>query len=254
MSDVDVLPHRVASEAEWLEARRELLQREKALTRAYDELMRERRRLPWIRIEKPYVFQGPEGAVSLADLFDGRSQLIVKHFMLAPGWGEGCPGCSFGVDHVGGALVHLENHDVSYVAVARAPLPEIEAYKQRMGWEFRWVSSFESDFNFDFHVSFTEEDKKRGKIYYNYQWCDFMSEEMSGFSVFYKDPEGNIFHTYSTYGRGDEGSLTAYAYLDLTPMGRNENGPYHNLMDWVKRHDQYPKAAANGDSSCGCSS
>src|SRR5882757_1591269 len=238
---------KIVSREEWLQARIALLAREKALTRQRDQLSVERRELPWVRIDKPYLFDAPQGKVSLADLFDGRSQLIVKHFMMAPGQEQQCVGCAFEVDHIEGTLVHLENHDVSYVAVARAPLAQIEAYKQRMGWRFRWVSSFDSDFNYDFNVSFTPQQIADGKAYYNYQSGPIGIEDLSGNSVFYCDEAGEIFHTYSAFGRGGEEHLTTYAYLDLTPKGRNETGPRHNLTDWVRPHDRYGKDGSVND-------
>jgi predicted dithiol-disulfide oxidoreductase (DUF899 family) len=230
---------KVASRDEWLAARKSLLAKEKALTRARDELSRERRALPCVRVEKRYVFDGPNGPETLANLFEGRSQLIIKHFMLGPGWQEGCVGCSFHADHIDGALVHLENHDVTLVAVSRAPFAEIAAFKKRMGWRFKWVSSAGSDFNFDYHVSFTPDEIAGGKVYYNYELRDFQSEELSGVSVFCKDATGDVFHTYSAYARGAESMLGTYTYLDITPKGRNENGPGHNLTDWVRHHDRY---------------
>ena len=228
--------HPIVTRDEWLAARTALLAREKELTRASDRLSAERRSLPWVRVEKTYVFDTPEGRQTLGDLFDGRSQLIVKHFMLGPGWEEGCVGCSFHADHIDGARVHLENHDVTLLVVSRAPLPEIEAFKQRMGWHFRWVSSFESDFNFDYHVSFSPDEIAKGVVYYNYALREFQSDEMSGISVFCKDADGDIFHTYSSYARGNEMLLGTYNYLDLTPKGRNET---RNLTDWVRHHDRY---------------
>jgi predicted dithiol-disulfide oxidoreductase (DUF899 family) len=231
--------HKVVTREEFTAARKELLRKEKELTRLHDKLSAERRSLPWVKVEKEYTFDAPEGKVTLAQLFDGRSQLIVHHFMFGPGWKEGCVGCSFNSDHADGALVHLQNHDVSFVRVSRAPLPEIQAFNKRMGWHAKWVSSNGSDFNYDYHVSFPEADKARGKTYYNYAESEFMSEEMSGLSVFYKDAAGDVFHTYSTYARGDEGVLGTYFYLDLTPMGRNETGPGGNLGDWVRHHDRY---------------
>jgi predicted dithiol-disulfide oxidoreductase (DUF899 family) len=229
----------IVSRDEWLAARKALLLKEKALTRARDALARERRELPWVKIEKAYVFEGPEGKLSLADLFDGRSQLIVKHFMLGPGWKEGCVGCSFELDHAEGALVHLQNHDVSYVAVSRAPYAEIAGFKRRMGWRIPWVSSAGSDFNYDFHVSFTPEELAAGEAYYNFERRKIGIDELSGRSVFYRDETGDIFHTYSSYGRGGEDTLGTYAFLDITPKGRNETGPMHNLSDWVRHHDRY---------------
>jgi predicted dithiol-disulfide oxidoreductase (DUF899 family) len=232
---------RIVSRDEWLAARKELLVSEKELTRLYDAICVRRRELPWVKVEKNYVFDGPNGKETLADLFAGRSQLIVRHFMFGPGWKEGCVGCSFASDHVGGALVHLEHHGVTYVAVSRAPLPEIAAFQQRMGWSFKWVSSWGNDFNYDFHVSFRSEEIAQGKVFYNFEVRDlpFTTEELSGVSVFYKDNSGTIFHTYSCHARGDEGGLTTYFYLDLTPKGRDEHGPTHTLADWVRHHDRY---------------
>jgi predicted dithiol-disulfide oxidoreductase (DUF899 family) len=231
--------HPIVSRDKWLVARQELLRKEKELTRLHDRLSAERRALPWIKVEKEYVFTAPEGRVTLADLFGPHHQLIVHHFMFGPGWKEGCVGCSFNSDHADGALVHLENHGVSFVRVSRAPLPEILSFNRRMGWHARWVSSHGSDFNFDYQVSFSEEDRARGKVVYNYAEADFLSEESGGLSVFYQDESGDVFHTYSTFGRGDEGVLGTYFYLDLTPEGRNEHGPRHNLADWVRHHDRY---------------
>jgi predicted dithiol-disulfide oxidoreductase (DUF899 family) len=233
---------KVVSPSEWLSARKELLVKEKQFTRQRDEIDRQRRELPWVKVEKNYRFDGPKGQQTLSDLFEGRSQLIVSHFMLGPGWKEGCVGCSFRSDHVDGALVHLEHHDVSFVTISRAPFAEIEAFRKRMGWGFRWLSSYGSDFNYDYHVSFTKEEIATGKVDYNYDTRDFVSEELSGVSVFYKNEAGEIFHTYSTYGRGDELVDTTYMYLDLTPKGRNENGPHYNLGDWVRHHDRYDAA------------
>jgi predicted dithiol-disulfide oxidoreductase (DUF899 family) len=197
-------PHKIVSRDVWLQARKALLAKEKELTRQRDRLSAERRQLPWVRVEKTYVFDTPQGKRTLSDLFEGRSQLIIKHFMLAPGQKDGCVGCSFEVDHVEGALVHLEHHDVTWIAVARAPLPEIEAYKARMGWRFKWVSSFGGDFNYDFAVSFTPEQIEQGEAFYNYRQGKVPLEDLSGFSVFIKDDSGDIFHTYSTFGRGAE--------------------------------------------------
>ncbi len=241
--------HPIVSQEQWTAARKALLAKEKELTHARDELSRQRRALPWVKVEKSYVFDTPEGKASLADLFGDRSQLIINHFMLAPGWKEGCVGCSFGADHVEGALAHLAQRDVAYVVVSRAPLAEIGAYKKRMGWHFRWVSSHGSDFNYDFHVSFKPEELARGKVVYNYELTDASIDELPGASVFIKDANGNIFHTYSSYGRGGEELLGTYMLLDMTPKGREENGPHHNLMDWVKRHDEYG-SARSGDACC----
>ena len=233
------MQHPIVSHDNWLAARKQLLAKEKELTRLRDQLAAERRALPWVKVENPYVFDGPGGKETLAELFAGRSQLIVKHFMLGPGWSEGCVGCSFELDHIDGILVHLEHRDVSYVAVSRAPLPEIEAFKQRMGWHIKWVSSADSDFNYDFHVSFKPEEVAKGEGYYNYQMRKIGIDELSGRSVFYKDENGDVFHTYSSYGRGGEDVLGTYRLLDLVPKGRDETGPNHNLTDWVRHHDRY---------------
>jgi len=239
------MQHPIVSRDEWLAARRQLLEREKAFTRLRDELSAERRSLPWVKVEKDYVFEAPEGNVTLADLFDGRSQLVVKHFMFGPDWSEGCVGCSFEVDHTMGALQHLAHHDVAYAVVARAPLAKTEPFRKRMGWDVRWVSSNGSDFNFDFHVSFTPEEIAAGNATYNYRDGASVIDEMSGRSVFYKDANGQIFHTYSSFARGGEMFLGSYAFLDITPKGRDEtiNG---NLTDWVRHHDRYD----DGGSHC----
>jgi predicted dithiol-disulfide oxidoreductase (DUF899 family) len=229
---------KVVSRAEWLAERKELLAEEKKLTRMRDALAQKRLELPWVKVDKEYSFDTPQGKKTLADLFQDRSQLIVYHFMFGPGWGEGCVGCSFYSDHVDGALQHLEQHDVSYVAVSRAPLAEIEPFKKRMGWKFNWVSSFGSDFNYDYHVSFSKEDTAKGKLYYNFSMQDVSSEELPGTSVFYKDENGDIFHTYSQYARGGEGAIGTYQFLDIAPKGRNETGR-GNLGDWVRHHDRY---------------
>jgi predicted dithiol-disulfide oxidoreductase (DUF899 family) len=249
--------HSVVSRDEWIEARTALLTKEKAFTRLRDELSAERRALPWVRIEKEYVFDSPSGKVTLAGLFNGRSQLFIKHFMLGPGQKQ-CVGCSFEVDHVEGILAHLENHDVSYVAVARAPIGEIESVRRRMGWRFPWVSSFNSDFNYDFNVSFTPEQIAAGIAYYNFHQIAPSMEDLSGDSVFFKDEAGRIFHTYSTFGRGGEEFLGAYRFLDVMPKGRDENGPYHSLPDWVRPRNMYGKGGiveGNGryhPPTCGC--
>jgi predicted dithiol-disulfide oxidoreductase (DUF899 family) len=240
--------HQIVSRDEWITARRELLAREKELTRLRDEVSTQRRELPWVRVEKNYVFEGPNGRETLADLFAGRGQLVIRHFMMGPGWEEGCVGCSFSADHLEGALVHLEHHDVTVVVVSRAPFAEIEAFRRRMGWKFKWVSSFGSDFNYDYNVSFTPEQVATGRVPYNYGLTDRAGEEMPGVSVFHKDADGQIAHTYSTYARGGEVLLGTYAILDMTPNGRNENGPGHNLTDWVRHHDRYDVGA--GEASC----
>ena len=228
---------KVVSESEWLVARKDLLTRERELTRLRDEVSRHRRELPWVKIDKEYIFDGPDGRQTLADLFDGRSQLIVYHFMLGPGWEEGCKSCSYLADHFDGANGHLPHRDVTFVVISRAPLSQIQSYQKRMGWRFKWLSSHGKDFNFDYHVSFTEEDEKKGKVYYNYATQEFISDELPGLSVFYKDENGDVFHTYSTYARGLDILVGAYNLLDLTPKGRNENPDA--TMDWVRRHDEY---------------
>jgi predicted dithiol-disulfide oxidoreductase (DUF899 family) len=225
------------SEAEWLVARKDLLAREKELTRLRDEISRHRRALPWVRVEKDYVFEGPGGDETLAELFAGRSQLIVYHFMLGPGWGEGCKSCSYLADHFDGANWHLPQRDVTFVAVSRAPLSEIKPYQQRMGWRFKWLSSHGSDFNSDYHVSFTTEEEEKNRACYNYQTGEFIMDELPGLSVFYKDEHGTIFHTYSTYARGLDNLIGTYNLLDLVPKGRDENP--ESTMDWLRRHDEY---------------
>ncbi|HXW16103.1 MAG TPA: thioredoxin family protein [Terriglobia bacterium] len=233
------LPHsKVVSPAEWLAARKEHLAKEKEFTRLRDELSRERRELPWEKVEKQYVFDGPNGKETLADLFGKLHQLIVYHFMLGPGWKEGCPSCSYLADHYDGATIHLANRDVTLAVVSRATWPEIEAFKKRMGWRFNWVSSFGNDFNYDYHVSFAKDDSAQGKVFYNYAWGQFPSEEAPGASVFYKNEAGEIFHTYSTYARGLDILVGTYNFLDLVPKGRDEDGFAHT-MAWVRHHDRY---------------
>ena len=232
--------HGVVPHEQWLAARNELLKKEKEFTQLRDELTKKRRELPWEKVEKSYVFDGPNGKVQLADLFEGRSQLIVYHFMLGPGWVEGCPSCSFLGDHFDGSIPHLNARDVTFAVISRAPLTQIQAFQKRMGWKFKWFSSNATDFNFDYHVSFKKEDRVEGKIAYNYSMTDFPSEEGPGASVFYKDAAGNIFHTYSTYARGLDIFLGAYNFLDIAPKGRNEEGLAHT-MAWVKHHDKYEK-------------
>jgi predicted dithiol-disulfide oxidoreductase (DUF899 family) len=227
---------KIVSRDEWLAARKELLVKEKQLTHDRDALAAERRQLPWIKLDKDYVFDSPGGKRTLADLFDGRSQLVVYHFMFGPEWNEGCPSCSFNMDHTDGALVHLAQRDVSFTAISRAPSPKIEAFKNRMGWKFSWVSSYESDFNRDYGVSFTKEELARGNCY-NFGTSGFPSEEAPGISVFCKNGK-DIFHTYSTYARGSETVINTYNYLDLVPKGRAEDALYFP-MAWVRHHDRY---------------
>ncbi|PWB61438.1 MAG: DUF899 domain-containing protein [Bradyrhizobiaceae bacterium] len=228
----------IVSREDWIAARKRHLAREKELTRLHDEVMAERRALPWVRIEKDYAFDTPQGRRALAELFAGRSQLIVYHFMWRADLGTGCVGCSFLCDHVDGANLHLKHHDATFVAVSRAPLAVLEAYRTRMGWRFDWVSSEGSDFNFDFHVSFTKDQLETGKVYYNYEMTESSIEELPGLSVFIKDEAGAVFHTYSGYGRAGDVLLGAHNFLDFTPKGRNET----TIMDWVRRHDEYEAA------------
>jgi predicted dithiol-disulfide oxidoreductase (DUF899 family) len=228
----------VVSSAEWLAARKELLRKEKELTRLRDEISRQRRALPWERVEKKYIFDGPRGKETLSDLFGGRSQLMIYHFMFGPGWKEGCPSCSFLADTFDGAAVHLAHRDVTFMAISRATLPEIEAFKKRMGWQFKWVSSFGSDFNRDYQASFSPQEIVVGKVYYNYEMTEFPSEEGPGATVFYKNQAGEIFHTYSTYARGLDAMVGTYNWLDLAPKGRDEDGLAFT-MSWVRHHDKY---------------
>jgi predicted dithiol-disulfide oxidoreductase (DUF899 family) len=231
-------PHKVVSRDEWLAARKAHLADEKAFTKARDELSRKRRELPWVKVDKSYVFDGPGGKETLADLFAGRSQLIVYHFMLGPDWEAGCPSCSLLADHFDGAAIHLAQRDVSLVVVSRAPLDKIEAFRRRMGWNFKWVSSFGGDFNRDYHVSFTPEEMAKGPVYYNYDVGEFGSEEAPGASVFYRNEAGDVFHTYSAYARGLDILIGTYNFLDLAPKGRGEDGlPWP--MAWVRHHDRY---------------
>lgn len=229
---------RIASRDEWLTARRALLEKEKALTRASDALAAERRQLPMVPVDTSYVFDTPDGPRTLSELFDGRSQLVIYHFMFAPGWAEGCPSCSLLVDHVDASLPHLAQRDVTVAVVSRATLPEINRFKRRMGWQFPWVSSYGSDFNHDYHVSFTKEEVAAGRGTYNFAERGFPSEEGPGLSVFYKDGGGRIFHTYSTYARGGEPFIGVYQFLDLVPKGRDEAGLSFS-MAWVRHHDRY---------------
>ena len=233
-----VKDHKVVSPEEWIAARKELLAKEKRFTRERDELSRQRRELAWVKVEKSYVFEGPAGKETLADLFNGRSQLIVYHFMFGPEWKEGCPSCSFVSDHIDGTLVHLAHRDVTLLVVSRAPYSRIEEFKKRMGWRFKWVSSNGTDFNYDNHVSFTEEEMAKGKVYYDYEKQEFGSDEAPGASVFYRDSNGDIFHTYSSYARGLDVLLGTYNYLDLVPKGRDEEG-LSSTMSWVRHHDRY---------------
>jgi predicted dithiol-disulfide oxidoreductase (DUF899 family) len=233
--------HRVVSRTEWFAERKTLLTREKQLTRLHDQIARERRALPWVHVDKNYVFDAPEGRRTLAALFEGRRQLLVQHFMFAPGWEQGCPSCSFMADHTDGMNVHLAHRGVTLVAVSRSPLADIERFRKRMGWQFKWVSSHGSDFNYDFGVSFTPEEVAKGALDYNYGTWPFAYEEWPGISVFFKDDADKVFHTYSTYGRGVEVMMGTYDMLDLTPEGRNERDVEYK-MEWVRHHDRYQSA------------
>ena len=241
--------HRVVSREQWIAERQQLLAQEKAFTRQRDALGELRRALPWVRLEKNYEFDSPQGRISLADLFRDRSQLFVQHVMQGPNQPLQCVGCALGVDHLESILPHLENHDVSVAAIARATMPELAALRDRMGWRVPFYSSFGSDFNYDFGVSFKPDELAAGRVYYNYGYCDPGIEDISGNSVFYKDESGAIFHTYSNYARGGEDFLGIYRILEVTPKGRNEHGPHHSMTDWVRPNNMYGKGgevAPNG--------
>ncbi len=229
--------HPVVSHDAWIEARKQFLAKEKEFNRLRDQLSAERRALPWERVDKEYVLQGRNGRETLADLFAGRSQLVVYHFMLGPDWQEGCKGCSFWADNFNGIDVHLAHRDITLLAVSSAPIEKIDAYKRRMGWSFKWVSSAGSDFNHDYHVTFSP-DELAGEVYYNYQWIKVSASERPGISVFYKAPDGTIYHTYSTYARGLDMMNGAYHFMDLTPKGRDE-ADLHPPASWVRLHDSY---------------
>jgi predicted dithiol-disulfide oxidoreductase (DUF899 family) len=247
--------HPVLPREQWTTRRQALLARERELTRLGDEVARERRALPWVRVDKPYVFDTPTGPRTLAELFGPHRQLLVQHFMLGPGWEAGCPSCSFMTDHLGGALPHLAQRDVAVALVSRAPIDQIERFRQRMGWALTWVSSHRNGFNLDFQVSFTPEELASGEVFYNYAKRPFPKTEAPGISVFFKDDAGAVFHTYSTYGRGVEAMMGTYDLLDLTPKGRDEDQlPF--TMAWIRHHDRYeapvasPAGAAAGSSCC----
>ncbi|HSR63427.1 MAG TPA: thioredoxin family protein [Gammaproteobacteria bacterium] len=230
--------HPVVSREEWIRARKHHLDREKEFTRLRDQLSAERRGLPWVRVEKEYLFDTNEGSQSLAGLFTGKSQLIIYHFMFGPDWEEGCKSCSFWADNFNGIDIHLEHRDITLLAVSRAPLEKLNAYRERMGWNFRWISSLGNDFNRDYHVFFTGDELERNEAYYNYHKTGFPGTEAPGISVFYKDKNGAIYHTYSCYARGLDMLNGAYHYMDLVPKGRDE----HNMkytMEWLRRRDQY---------------
>ena len=228
-----VVPH-----AQWIAARKEFLAKEKEFTRLRDELSRERRELPWEKVEKHYEFDGPGGKVELADLFGTRSQLVIYHFMLGPGWKEGCASCSYLADHFDSAAIHLANRDVTLAVISRAPYAEIDAFQKRMGWRFHWYSSFASDFNYDYQVSKSPEEEGEAEVYYNYEMMEFPPDERPGLSVFVKDANGEIFHTYSTYARGLDILVGTYNFLDVVPKGRDEDD-FKFTMAWVRHHDKY---------------
>lgn len=246
---MNTVNHAIVSRDQWLTERQALLAREKELTQLRDQIARERRALPWVRVEKDYVFEGLEGRRTLADLFEGRRQLLVQHFMLGPDWEQGCPSCSYMADHTDGMLPHLAQRDVTLVAISRAPLARIERFRQRMGWRFPWVSSHGSDFNHDFHVSFSPEALARGEVNYNYALRPFPSEEAPGISAFCQGDAGDVFHTYSTYGRGVEVMMGTYNLLDLAPKGRSERD-VPNKMEWVRHHDRYEQAPRATSGAC----
>ena len=239
-------PSSVVSQEDWIVARKALLAKEKAHMRAGDALAAERRALPWVKVERNYVFDTNDGPKTLAELFDGRRQLIVHHLMYAPDWNAACPGCSFQAEHIDGPAPHLERHDARIIAVSRAPLDKLSAYKARMGWRFEWVSSRGEDFNRDFRVSFTDEDIAKGRIDYNFGTIvtdpRYLDRELPGVSVFCKDETGDVFHTYSTYARGLDALLGANHYLDITPEGRDDDA-YPN---WPRRRDEYDSAPSDG--------
>lgn len=248
----------VVARDEWIDRRRALIAEEKSVMHSVDLLGVKRRELPWMMVEKEYVFDSLTGPITLAELFGDRSQLFVKHFMLSPGQRHLCVGCSLEADHVSGLLPHLENNGVTYAAIARAPIEEIELVRRRMGWNFQWVSSFESSFNYDFGVSFTPEEMAAERAFYNFRHTNPGLEDMSGNSVFFKDDDGRIYLTYSAFGRAGEDFLGIYRYFDVMPKGRNENGPHHSLTDWARPHDMYGRGGeveVNGryrPPSCSC--
>ena len=232
--------HKIVSENDWVEARKSLLIKEKEFTVLRDQLNQQRRELPWKAVNKEYLFEGPNGKETLTELFDGRSQLIVYHFMFDPSWDAGCPHCSFWADNFNDIIVHLNQRDVTMVVASMAPYSKLAEYERRMGWDFKWVSSYDSDFNFDFDVSFTPEELDKKEAFYNYNLQDTNSPEREGVSVFYKDPASQVFHTYSAYARGIDMLNVAYHYLDLVPKGRDEED--HEFRQfWVRRHDEYSK-------------
>ncbi len=229
--------HTIVSQDQWIKARKELLVKEKEFTHIRDKLNQNRRELPWVRVDKEYVFDGPKGKQTLSELFSGKSQLIVYHFMYAPDWEAGCPNCSFWADNFNNIIIHLNQRDVSMITISRAPYSKIAEYQKRMGWDFHWISSYDNDFNFDYHVSFTREELAKKEAFYNYIKQDTGVSDKEGVSVFYKNPSGQIFHTYSTFERGIDTFNVAYHYLDIVPKGRDEDHEFRQY--WVRRHDEY---------------
>ncbi len=242
-----IQPHQIVSREAWIKAHTQHRERELELTRFREKISQERRDLPWVQITENYVFDGPGGQVSLADLFDGRSQLFVYHFMFDPAWEEGCTGCSFVADHVDDSRIHFEQADLSFAAISRAPIEKLEAFKKRMGWTFNWVSSFHNNFNYDFHVSYRQEDLDKGPVYHDFKMRNIRSKEHPAASIFIKDEAGNIYHTFSTFSRGVEILLGAFNFLDWVPKGRNEPG---DIMAWVKHHDKYNNANDAAKTCC----
>lgn len=231
-------PGNIVSRDAWLEARKILLQEEKDFTRLRDQLSRKRRQLPWLKVDTDYVFEDLNGKLSLGDLFEDKSQLIIYHFMYGPDWEEGCPSCSFWADNFNGIDIHLRHRDVNMVVVSRANLAQLQAYRKRMGWDFRWVSSLGNNFNYDYHVSFSAAEMKKAEMFYNFKLVNFPADEAPGISIFYRDPEGQVFHTYSCYARGLDMLNGAYHYLDLLPKGRDEDD-LDFTMAWLRRRDEY---------------
>jgi predicted dithiol-disulfide oxidoreductase (DUF899 family) len=228
---------KVVSQKQWLAARKKLLVEEKKFSKLRDKMNLQRRKLPWVKIEKEYLFEGPTGKATLGDLFNGKSQLIIYHFMFGPDWKEGCPHCSFWADHYDSATIHIGQRDTAFAVVSRAPLKEIEPFKKRMGWKFNWVSSFNTDFNFDFNVSFTPEQIKNRAAIYNFAPLDMDIDEREGVSAFYRDKNGDVYRTYSSYARGIDLMNTTYNFLDLTTKGRDEKPG--EAQNWVRYHDKY---------------
>ncbi|MEG3791547.1 thioredoxin family protein [Lysobacter sp. CCNWLW3] len=252
LAETHLVDHPVVTREHWLAARKTLLAHEKELTRLQDRIARERRALPWVRVEKEYLFDTAEGPRRLVDLFEGRRQLLVQHFMFAPGWEQGCKSCSYMADHNDGANLHLAQRDVTLLVVSRAPLSDIQRFRERMGWRFKWVSSYATDFNRDFGVNFTADEVANGQADYNYTIQRFPHEEAPGISVFYRDDAGQVFHTYSRYGRGVEIMMHTYALLELTPKGRDEDGLDYP-MAWVRHHDRYAsEAPAKAPAAAAC--